>query len=226
MPRSTLRRVIVRPAGAVSVGVGQVHLGLRQIGLGLRHLGLRAASRCPRPPGCSAAPVTRSAPGPRRCTPPRWRSASARLPGRRWSASSPADRRRAGGGSRARACAWLAFACSSCAWACCKCRRHADAGDIEIDLRAGQLRPGQRQAGARLIARGDVVARIDLQQQIAGMDERVVIDIEFGDVAGHFRGEGDGVAVGIGVVGAFQAAGQQPVDDAADDRQHDDDCRG
>jgi hypothetical protein len=85
--------------------------------------------------------------------------------------------------------------------------------------------PWQPQVGAGLVARGDGVALVDAQQQVALMDKRVVIDIELRHVARNLRGEGDGIAFCVGVVGADLAAGHQPVDDGGDDRHHHDNAQ-
>ena len=41
-------------------------------------------------------------------------------------------------------------------------------------------------AALGLVAGGDVVAGVDFQQQLALMDDRIVVDVELGDVAGNF----------------------------------------
>jgi hypothetical protein len=102
-------------------------------------------------------------------------------------------------------------------------RRKADAGNVQIDLCAGKLCPGQRKVGLGLFAGGGVVARVDRQQRVAGMEKYIVIDVEPGDIAGHLGGIGDGVPLGVGTVSAFQVAGEQPVSHPRDDRDHDDD---
>jgi hypothetical protein len=88
-----------------------------------------------------------------------------------------------------------------------KARRKADPGDFQIDLSAGKLRPCQGEVGLGLVTGGGVVAGIDLQQRVAGMDKCIVIYVELDDIAGDLGRIGDGIALCIGVVGAFQVAG-------------------
>jgi hypothetical protein len=78
--------------------------------------------------------------------------------------------------------------------------RRSDSGDLEVDLGAGEFGLGQGERGFGLVAGGDAVAGVDLQQQVAFMDDCIVIDVELRDVAGDFRGEGNGVALGVGVL--------------------------
>ena len=95
--------------------------------------------------------------------------------------------------------------------------RRSCAGDFEIDLGAGKLRLGEGQSGLGLIAGGDVVARVDLQQQITVVNDGVVVDVKLSDVAGDFWGEGNGVTLGVGIIGALEIPRHQPVGDTSDD---------
>ena len=67
------------------------------------------------------------------------------------------------------------------------------AGDFEIDLGAGKLGCARDRAAWAWSRAAMVVARVDLQQQFAGVDEGVVVDVKFSDVAGDLWGENNGV---------------------------------
>ncbi len=68
--------------------------------------------------------------------------------------------------------------------------------------------PGDRGIGLR--QRRPVVAVVDLQQQVAGMDLLVVDDGHLRDEPSHFRCNDRDVAADIGVVGAFDEAAMGP----------------
>ena len=52
-----------------------------------------------------------------------------------------------------------------------------------------------------------VLPRIDMDQRLALVHELVVGDVERDDEARDLRRDGDGAAIGIGVVGGFDIAG-------------------
>jgi hypothetical protein len=83
--------------------------------------------------------------------------------------------------------------------------------------------PSPSPARPRLVAVVDVLPRVDVDQQLILLDELVVVDGEGQHHAGNLRRNGDGAAVGIGVVGAFDVAGGEPVIEAAGDQQENDD---
>ncbi len=98
------------------------------------------------------------------------------------------------------------------------------ARDFRGILDAGQLalRGGKTGLGGFQI---DVVlARIDMDEEIALMDELIVANIERNDGAGDPRRDGHRIAVDIGVVGQFIAGVGEPViiGDGNQDNGHDD----
>ena len=90
-------------------------------------------------------------------------------------------------------------------------------GRLEIDGGCRLLRQRGIEIGLGLVAGDDVVARIDLQQQIARVDEYVVVDAVFDDVSGDLGSDRYGISFGIGVIGTYLIPRHQPVDEAADD---------
>ncbi len=97
--------------------------------------------------------------------------------------------------------------------------RRGDSNKVQVDERGLALRLRERQLAARQIARGDIVARIDLQQHVAGAHKLVVGDREVGHHALDLRGDGDGAAINKCVVGAFEITRGIPVPAAADQRR-------
>ena len=104
-----------------------------------------------------------------------------------------------------------------------KVRRRPDLRGVQVHFGARLLCDSGVETGLSLIARDDVVARIDLEQQITGMDEHVVVDAIFHHVAGHLRGDRYGISLRIGIVRAFLIACHQPKDQACIDRNDRDD---
>ena len=92
---------------------------------------------------------------------------------------------------------------------------------LQRDTCIGELCFGLLQAPLRLIARGDVGARIDLKQQVAGLHPLIVVHVEGDDGPGHLRRDRDRVAIGVGIVGGGNVLRQVPVGDRAGGRdQH------
>ena len=100
--------------------------------------------------------------------------------------------------------------------------RELHPGDLQVELGTGELGAGEVEVGARHVAGVDVVARVDAEHEVAGVDEGVVVDVALDDVAGDLGGDGDGVALGVGVVGGDLVAGEVPIGCAADGREDDD----
>ena len=97
--------------------------------------------------------------------------------------------------------------------------RHGDVGGM-------RLRFGESERGAGLVHTRLKIARINFHEHLAGMDGLIVIDENFGDVAGDFRGDGIQMAVDFSVVGGNAPAevpvtgdGRHDDDDAADDER-------
>ena len=93
------------------------------------------------------------------------------------------------------------------------------ARDLDAELLPGILRLGGRQRAFGLIAVVDVLPRIDVDQRLALLDELIVGHVERNHVAGDPRRDDDGAAIGVGVVGAFEIAGGEPVIDTGYDQQ-------
>lgn len=101
--------------------------------------------------------------------------------------------------------------------------RIAHAGDIEPDLGGLQLREGEAQLRTRIVHLRAIFARVDFQKHIAFMDVDVVVDAETHHVPGNFGRDGNCIAVGVRIVGAFLIARHEPPDECADCKQHDND---
>lgn len=89
---------------------------------------------------------------------------------------------------------------------------------MQLRLRETELRVG-------LIELRLIIARIDPDEQIAFVHEAVVVDVHRHDIARYLRRDRDGIAVGVGVVGADLIARQEPPDERADRQHHDDDAQ-
>lgn len=101
--------------------------------------------------------------------------------------------------------------------------RIAHVSDVELNLRALQLRRGKAQFGARGIDLRAVFARIDFDEQVAPVNIDVVVDRQLHDIARDLRGNRNRIAVGVGVVRAFLVARHEPPDESDDGKQHDHD---
>ena len=84
-----------------------------------------------------------------------------------------------------------------------------------------------------LVERDLIGARIDAEQDVAGLDPLIFLHIDLDDPAGHVGAYRDEILADIGVVGRFVGAGERPDAprgkhraDAAERQQSDDDGRG
>ena len=134
--------------------------------------------------------------------------------------------------SRARAASisFSAAATPLCAWVDAAARgRHVAGGgrrgDRDVALRRHGGGFGVGQLGARLVDRDLVVARIELDQHRAGLDQLVVVDRDLGHRAADARGNLRHVRINLRIVGRFaarrgprpQARAESEQDDDADD---------
>ena len=102
----------------------------------------------------------------------------------------------------------------------CDFRSHF-VGEIEIGAGLGLGRLGTSEIGLGAGQRRLIVARIDLQQQVAGLDLLVVVDQEPQHLAADLRAQADRIPVDECVIGGDEAAIEPPIGRAADDRRPD-----
>src|SRR6266481_813354 len=80
-------------------------------------------------------------------------------------------------------------------------------GNLRGELLPGILGLGGRQRTFGLVPTVFVLSRIDVDQRLALLHELVVVDVERNDFARNLRRYGNGPAVRVSVVGAFEVAG-------------------
>src|ERR1700722_10131821 len=93
----------------------------------------------------------------------------------------------------------------------------------QIHLGGGLLGQRRIEIGLGLVAGDDVIARIDLQQHVARVDEDIVVDTVLDDITGDLRSDRDGISFGVGVVGTLLVPRHQPIDEATDEDDYCDD---
>ncbi len=93
----------------------------------------------------------------------------------------------------------------------------ADAGDGDVDGGLGVLSLGLGEVGFSLLDGDLVVAGIDLDDRLAGLDGLVLFDVDLEDLAADTGADLVEVAVYLGVVGVLSEGGA-PVEEAGDER--------
>ena len=97
-----------------------------------------------------------------------------------------------------------------------------DGGDGHGDIGRGGVGLGAGKGCLRVLDGDLVVAGIELGDDVAGLDELVLLDVDLEHLAGDARTYLDEVAVDLGIVSVF-AEGGAPPETGGDEREHDED---
>ncbi len=92
-----------------------------------------------------------------------------------------------------------------------------------LHLRDGNVRllgddhaAGLRELREGLIEGDLIIARIEIDQRVTGFDHLVVVDIDVSDSAVDASADGVEMRIHLGIVGGFEIAGVQPIEQSAD----------
>jgi hypothetical protein len=94
---------------------------------------------------------------------------------------------------------------------------------IPITKKAIRRSPALQNLGARLLGRSFEIARIEPDQRLPGLHQLVVIDFDFLDCGRNTRADLVHVRRRVGVIGRFEIAQMQPLQEHADQNDRNDD---
>ena len=96
-----------------------------------------------------------------------------------------------------------------------------DGGDGHVDVGRGGIGLGAGQRSLRVLDGDLVVARIELGDRVARLDQLVLFHIDLDDLAGDARADLDQMAVDLRVVSIFAEGGVPPDPDGDQHQDHD-----